>query len=206
MNFTICECVPPRTLAQSIYLTTFTKIFGRVKYFMLIPRWVWLSPSLSDCLTAEQMEILSHLTTRGLFDGEELGSVLVITKNKYHNQGLQRSIKKRTKTHTQCTGQVEYWSHIASLMADETLQVCWVCNHGLGSGMFVFSPLPLLLPLHSPVVSPGAGYSGGSALTLVRTHKSHKIDSVTLGSGEPQPLGTGPVWAVSIFEEVHRTP
>ena len=64
MNFTICECVPPRTLAQSIYLTTFTKIFGRVKYFMLIPRWVWLSLVclivwLLRAESAEQMEILS---------------------------------------------------------------------------------------------------------------------------------------------------
>ena len=46
----------------------------------------------------------------------------------------------------------------------------------------------LASPLYSPVVSPGAGYSGGSALTLVRTHKSHKIDSVTLRSGEPVPV------------------
>ena len=78
MNFTICECVPPRTLAQSIYLTTFTKIFGRVKYFMLIPRWVWLSPSLSDCLTAESWECWANgntqpLTTRGMFDQSSSG-------------------------------------------------------------------------------------------------------------------------------------
>ena len=44
-------------------------------------------------------------------------------------------------------------------------------------------PLPSIL-LYSPVVSPGAGYTGGSALTLVRTHKSHKIDSVTLLSSQ----------------------
>ena len=47
------------------------------------------------------------------------------------------------------------------------------------------SPLCLASPLYSPVVSPGAGYTGGSALSRVRTHKSHKIDSVTLRSGEP---------------------
>ena len=46
--------------------------------------------------------------------------------------------------------------------------------------MFVFSSLSS--PLYSGVVSPGAGSTGGSAPSLVRTHKSHKIDSVTLGA------------------------
>ena len=89
MNFTICEYVPPRTLTQSIYLTTFTKIFGRVKYFMLIPDvsdylWacliVWLLSKWKYSLLSQRAACL-----------RKLRRALVTTKNKYHQPERHKS-------------------------------------------------------------------------------------------------------------------
>lgn len=171
--------------------------------------------SLSDCLTAESWECWANgntqpLTTRGLFDQRSSGVCWLLQRINITTRGsrepssrviTRNQERRRQSWSAQCTGRV-----LASLKADETLQVCWVCNHGLQGQECLFSPPPPS-PLYSPVVSPGAGYTGGSALTLVRTHKSHKIDSVTLLSSPLRwaRLGTC-LSSVSIFEEVHRTP
>ena len=117
--------------------------------------------SLSDCLTAESWECWANgntqpLTTRGLFDQRSSGVCWLLQRINITTRGsrepssrvLTRNQERRRQSWSaQCTGRV-----LASLKADETLQVCWVCNYGLGSGMFVFSSAPLS-PLFSCCLS-----------------------------------------------------
>ena len=115
-NLWVCSPQDPRSehLSHHLHKNIWTcKIF-----YVNTPMGLIIS-SLSDCLTAESWVLskwkysASH-NARPVWS-EELGSVLVITKNKYHNQGLQRTIessiykKPRKKGgHHSASVQVEY--------------------------------------------------------------------------------------------------
>ena len=98
-NLWVCSPQDPRSehLSHHLHKNIWTcKIFYvNTPMSLIISESVWLF----DCWANGNTQ---HLTTRGMFDGEELGRVLVITKNKYHDQGFRQSDKTRI-THTHCS-------------------------------------------------------------------------------------------------------